>query len=290
MSEDLFGFIGLGNMGAPMARNASDRGCKLIVYDIAGTADRASDGCIIAQSNDEIARRTKVIGLSLPTIETNRQVVLEIAKAGSEGTVVVDTCTIGIDAAKRNAQILNEAGIQYLDSPVSGLKFRAEEGALVSMVSGPVSELTKARKLLEGYSRTVVHVGTEPGQGQRMKVLNNAICIASYVISSEALTYGEVGGLKVGEMLEVINESSGQNFATKFLFPKYVATEQYDSSGAEAHIIEKDISLFVEGANDEGTPNKAITAAYDIIKGFNNSNPTQDQMNIYPYVRGLQKD
>ena len=105
MSEDLFGFIGLGNMGAPMARNASDRGCKLIVHDIAGTADRASDGCIIAQSNDEIARRAKVIGLSLPTIETNRQVVREIAKAGVAGTVVVDTCTIGIDAAKLNAQI-----------------------------------------------------------------------------------------------------------------------------------------------------------------------------------------
>ena len=122
MSEDLFGFIGLGNMGAPMARNASSRGCKLIVHDIAGTADRASDGCIIAQSNDEIARRAKVIGLSLPTIETNRQVVLEIAKAGAAGTVVVDTCTIGIDAAKRNAQILSEVGIQYLDSPVSGLK------------------------------------------------------------------------------------------------------------------------------------------------------------------------
>ena len=290
MSEDLFGFIGLGNMGAPMARNASSRGCKLIVHDIAGTADRASDGCIIAQSNDEIARRAKVIGLSLPTIETNRQVVLEIAKAGVAGTVVVDTCTIGIDAAKRNAQILNEAGIQYLDSPVSGLKFRAEEGALVSMVSGPASELKKARRLLEGYSRAVVHVGTEPGQGQRMKVLNNAICIASYVISSEALTYGEAGGLKVREMLEVINESSGQNFATKFLFPKYVATEQYHASGAEAHIIEKDISLFVDGANGEGTPSKAITAAYDIIKAFNDADPLQDQMNIYPYVKGLQKD
>ena len=290
MSEDLFGFIGLGNMGAPMARNASSRGCKLIVHDIAGTADRASDGCIIAQSNDEIARRAKVIGLSLPTIETNRQVVLEIAKAGAAGTVVVDTCTIGIDAAKRNAQILSEVGIQYLDSPVSGLKFRAEEGALVSMVSGPASELKKAHKLLEGYSRAVVHVGTEPGQGQRMKVLNNAICIASYVISSEALTYGEAGGLKVGEMLEVINESSGQNFATKFLFPKYVATEQYDASGAEAHIIEKDISLFVEGADGDGTPSKVIAAAYEIIKAFNEADPLQDQMNIYPYVRGLHKD
>ena len=290
MSEDLFGFIGLGNMGAPMARNASSRVCKLIVHDIAGTADRASDGCIIAQSNDEIARRAKVIGLSLPTIETNRQVVREIAKAGVAGTVVVDTCTIGIDSAKLNAQILNEVGIQYLDSPVSGLKFRAEEGALVSKVSGAASELKKARKLLEGYSRAVVHVGTEPGQGQRMKVLNNAICIASYVISSEALTYGEAGGLKVGEMLEVINESSGQNFATKFLFPKYVATEQYDASGAEAHIIEKDISLFVEGADGEGIPSKVIAAAYEIIKAFNEADPLQDQMNIYPYVKGRHKD
>ena len=187
-------------------------------------------------------------------------------------------------------QILNEVGIQYLDSPVSGLKFRAEEGALVSMVSGAASELKKARKLLEGYSRAVVHVGTEPGQGQRMKVLNNAICIASYVISSEALTYGEAGGLKVGEMLEVINESSGQNFATKFLFPKYVATEQYDASGAEAHIIEKDISLFVEGANGDGTPSKVIAAAYEIIKAFNDADPLQDQMNIYPYVKGLHKN
>ena len=123
-----------------------------------------------------------------------------------------------------------------------------------------------------------------------MKVLNNAICIASYVISSEALTYGEAGGLKVGEMLEVINESSGQNFATKFLFPKYVATEQYDASGAEAHIIEKDISLFVEGADGDGTPSKVIAAAYEIIKAFNEADPLQDQMNIYPYVKGLHND
>lgn len=290
MDEDLFGFIGLGNMGAPMVRNASTRGCKLIVHDIAGTADRASADCIVAQSNDEVIRRSKVIGLSLPTIDANRQVILEVAKAGAPGTVVVDTCTIGIDVAEKNAQILNEVGIQYLDSPVSGLKFRAEEGALISMVSGPASGLDKARKLIEGYSRAVVHVGAEAGQGQRMKVLNNAICIASYVISSEALAYGEAGGLKIDEMLAVVNESSGQNFATKFLFPKYVATELYDESGAEAHIVEKDISLFVKGANGDGTPSKTIEAAYDIIKAFTNTNPLQDQMRIYPYVRGLQRD
>ena len=166
----------------------------------------------------------------------------------------MDTCTIGIDAQKLNAQILNEVGIEYLDSPVSGLKFRAEEGALVSMVSGAASELKKARKLLEGYSRAVVHVGTEPGQGQRMKVLNNTICIASYVISSEALTYGEAGGLKVGEMLEVINESSGQNFANKNSFSEICSNRTIRRVLGRKTYYRKRYSLFVEGADGDGTP------------------------------------
>jgi 3-hydroxyisobutyrate dehydrogenase-like beta-hydroxyacid dehydrogenase len=72
-----------------------------------------------------------------------------------------------------------------------------------------------------------------------MKILNNAICISAYVTTSEALAYGEAGGLEIESMLEVINSSSGQNFATKHLFPKYVATGNFDQSGAEANIVEK---------------------------------------------------
>ena len=153
------------------------------------------------------------------------------------------------------------------------------------MVSGPSGGLEKARALIEGYSRSLFHVGGRPGQGQRMKVLNNAICIASYVITAEALSYGEAGGLEISEMLKVVNESSGQNFATKHLFPKYVATKKYDESGAEAHIVEKDIGLFVKGSQADQTPNKVIAEAHNIVVEFSLCDPLQDQMRIYPFVK-----
>jgi 3-hydroxyisobutyrate dehydrogenase len=142
-----------------------------------------------------------------------------------------------------------------------------------------------SRPLIEGYSRVLYYVGSDAGQGQRMKILNNAICISAYVTTSEALAYGEAGGLEIESMLEVINSSSGQNFATKHLFPKYVATGNFDQSGAEANIVEKDIGLFVSGSTSERTPNSLLSAAHDIVKEFSANNPKQDQMRIYPFIR-----
>ena len=289
MVDTLYGFIGLGNMGQPMARNAVEKGLSMVVHDVAGTADRAPKGAEVAQSNVEVARRADVTALSLPTVEVNRAVILEYAEFGKPGSVVVDTCTIGPEAAAENARILSAAGIEYLDSPVSGLKFRAEEGTLASMAAGTEEALKLARALIEGYSRVVYHVGPEAGQGQRMKVVNNALCISSYVTTSEALAYGENGGLDINTMLEVVNASSGQNFATLQIFPKYVAAGNYDNSGAEAHIVKKDIGLFVEGSNAEATPNDAIARAYEVITEFAETDPQQDQMRIYPFVKDRNK-
>ena len=286
MTENLYGFIGLGNMGCPMAENIVSKNIPLIVYDLAGTEERSPDKAIIAVSNQDLAQKAKVIALSLPDLESNESVIREIADVAKSGTVIADTCTIGPQAAAKNKEILDAAGILYLDSPVSGLKFRAEEGALVSMVAGDAEALMLARPLIESYSRVIYHVGSEAGQGQRMKVLNNAICLSSYVTTSEALAYGEAGGLEISSMLEVINESSGQNFATQHLFPKYVATKNFDQSGAEAHIVEKDLGLFINSSMSDQTPNRLLAAAHEIIAEFSSDNPTQDQMMIYPYIRG----
>ena len=286
MKENLFGFIGLGNMGCPMAENIVSKNIPLIVYDVAGTKERSPDEAIIAVSNQDLAQKATVIALSLPNIGSNESVIREIVDVAKSGTVIVDTCTIGPQAAAKNKEILDAAGIIYLDSPVSGLKFRAEEGTLVSIVAGYAEALMLARPLIESYSRVIYHVGSEAGQGQRMKVLNNAICISSYVTTSEALAYGEAGGLEISSMLEVINESSGQNFATQHLFPKYVATKNFDQSGAEAHIIEKDLGLFINSSVSDQTPNRLLAAAHEIIAEFSSDNPWQDQMMIYPYIRG----
>ena len=285
MADGTFGFIGLGNMGGPMARHAALTGSETVVHDIAGTADRAPPGAVVAQSNGEVARRAGIVALSLPTVASNREVVLEIAAAGHKGQIVVDTCTIGPAAARDNARILAEAGIAYLDSPVSGMKFRAEEGTLASMASGSQEVLDRAREMVGAWSRTIFHVGLEPGLGQTMKLVNNALNISTLVTSSEAVSYGERAGLDIATMLEVINASTGQNFTTLHAFPKHVATGDFSGSGAEAHVVKKDLGLFVEGAGADGAPCPTILRAYDTVAAFADSDPGQDMIRIYPFVR-----
>ncbi|MDE0408579.1 MAG: NAD(P)-dependent oxidoreductase [Alphaproteobacteria bacterium] len=285
MAGETFGFIGLGNMGGPMARHAAATGREMVVHDIAGTADRAPEGAAVAQSNGEVARRAGIVALSLPTVAANREVVLEIAAAGRKGQIVIDTCTIGPAAARENARILAEAGIAYLDSPVSGMKFRAEEGTLASMASGPEDVLERAKPMVEAWSRTVFHVGLEPGLGQTMKLVNNALNISGLVASTEAVAYGERAGLDVATMLAVINASTGQNFTTLHAFPKHVATGDLDGSGAEAHLVKKDLGLFVESAGADDAPCPTIVRAYDTVAAFADSDPAQDMIRIYPFVR-----
>src|SRR6056297_4151273 len=99
MTNEQLGFIGLGNMGQPMARHVKEAGHELIVHDLAGTADRAPADAGIAQSNSEVARRCSVVALSLPTVEANRAVVREMAESAKSGSIIIDTCTIGPEAA-----------------------------------------------------------------------------------------------------------------------------------------------------------------------------------------------
>ena len=108
MTENLFGFIGLGNMGCPMAQNIVSKNIPLIVYDLAGTKERSPDKAIIAESNLDVAQKAKVIALSLPNIESNESVIREIADVATSGTVIVDTCTIGPQAAAENKEILEQ--------------------------------------------------------------------------------------------------------------------------------------------------------------------------------------
>lgn len=286
MADEQFGFIGLGNMGQPMARHVKEAGHDLIVHDLAGTADRAPAGATVAQSNSEVARRCSIIALSLPTVDANRGVVREMAEAAKPGSIIIDTCTIGPAAAAENAAMLEAAGIRYVDAPVSGLKARAEEGTLASMIAGSEADIARARPLIESYSRVVFVVGSQPGQGQRMKVVNNAIYISTLVTVSEALSYGEHGDLDLATMLEVINASSGQCLTTQQVFPTYMMSDPPGISGAEALVLKKDLSLFVDGAAREGTPNAAIAKAFETIAAFSDDDPRQDKAEIYRFIRG----
>ena len=288
MSADSIGFIGLGNMGQPIAGHIASGGFDVSVFDLAGTQARAPQGTHIAGDTQALASKCDVIFLSLPTVAANRAVVEQICVAARSGSVVVDTCTIGVQAAQENAALLAEAGLEYVDAPVSGLRFRAVEGALATMCSGAPQVIERVEPLINTYSRAVYRIGDQAGQGQRMKVVNNALCMAHYVVVSEALTYGEQGGLDMAAMLEVINASSGQNFSTSIVFPEYVLSGRFDM-GADAAIIEKDLSLFIDGAKHDDSPAAALGAVYDVIKSFKDVDASQDAMRIYPFINAQAK-
>ncbi len=288
MSEETIGFIGLGNIGKPIADNIARAGFDLVVFDIAGTAERAPDGAAAAASAGEVAARSSAVFLSLPSVAAVDQVVGEIADAAvGEGIVVVNTSTVGPSVALAAHDRLQQKGIAYVDAPVSGGVFRAREGKLSVMFSGEAALLTRLRPVLDAFGTNIFDIGAGPGQGQRMKLLNNSLVISAFVSVSEALAYGEKGGLDMKTMLDVVNVSTGQNFVTEQVFPRYVLTETYASAGAAA-IIRKDLSLFIEAAEAEGRQHDIATAALNFIEEFDDAMPGVDQLRMYPFIRDRQ--
>ena len=129
MSAPLLGFVGLGNMGGPMAANLAAAGIALSVYDQAGTAERAPEGAHRADSAAEVAAATGTVLLSLPDGDASRGVAREIAAApGRTASVVIDFSTTGLDASRDVHALLAEAGIAYIDAPVSGGTRGAKRG------------------------------------------------------------------------------------------------------------------------------------------------------------------
>ncbi len=285
MSTETIGFIGLGNMGGAIARRIAGAGFPMVAYDIAGTAERAPEGAGLAQSVGEVARRSGAIYLSLPSLASFETVVAEIAEAAvGADAVVVNTSTVGPPAALAAAQRLREKGIAFADAPVSGGVPRAEAGRLSVMFSGEAALLGRLRPCFESFGANIFDIGAEPGQAQRMKLVNNTLVISAMTTIAEALAYGEKGGLDLATMLEVINVSTGRNFVSEHIYPRHVVTESYDSAGGGA-IIRKDLSLFVQEASGEGRRHGVATAALELVEAYDDARPGSDQTEMYPYVR-----
>jgi 3-hydroxyisobutyrate dehydrogenase-like beta-hydroxyacid dehydrogenase len=283
MTRPSIGFIGIGNMGRPMAGHIAAKGYPLTVFDIEGLAGKAPPGAKLAASAAEAARAADFVFLSLPTLAADRAVVAELAGSGARSTVV-DTSTVGAEAARQNRARLAAAGIAYVDAPVSGAVFRAREGTLTSMYAGDAATLERLRPVLGCYSARVFHVGPEAGHGQTMKVANNGLCLANLVMTSEAVAYAVGQGLDMATVLDVINTSSGQNFMSEHYFTKFVLTGER-ASGSTAAIVRKDMSLFVDGARAAGAEREVAEAAMRVIEGFAATGGAQDQSLIYEFVR-----
>src|SRR5690606_16746650 len=216
MAEKLrVGFIGLGNMGGPIAANIAKAGFEMVVFDVVKAKERAPAGAQVAGSAAEVAANADVILLSLPDGKATHAVCDEIVRANSRIVrAVLDTSTIGVAHARQAHEKMKGAKIGYYDAPVSGGTAGAKAATISVMFAGPKAEYERYKPILSAMSKNPFFIGEEPGQGQAMKILNNFLSATAMTATSEAIAFGVKQGLDMKLMLDVLNVSSGQNTAT----------------------------------------------------------------------------
>jgi 3-hydroxyisobutyrate dehydrogenase-like beta-hydroxyacid dehydrogenase len=256
MAEENIGFVGVGRMGGRMARRLLQAGYGLTIHD---TTDAAAEALVAlgarrVDSPAAVASAAEIVLASLPTPP-----IVETVALGPKGIIeggrvkiFVDMSTTGATYAKRVAEGLAAKGIVGVDAPVSGGIAGAERGTVAVMVSCTDEIFGRLKPVLDHIGK-VFHVGTQPGLGQTMKLLNNLLSATAMAISSEAVVMGVKAGLDPKMIIDVINSGSGRNTATQDKIPRCVIPRTFDF-GFAIGLLNKDVRLCLQEADALGVP------------------------------------
>jgi len=282
--EPTVGFIGLGNMGSTLAANLVAAGHELVTHDLAGPK-RSPAGATFVDDLPELARRAPVVVLSLPDGRASAAVARELAAAPDRVvTHVVDTSTIGLDAARSLDSLLAGAGIAYVDAPVSGGVAGARARTLTVMYAGDPAACAVVRPVIEGLSDRRYQVGVRPGMGQALKLANNFLSATSLAATSEAVAFTTSVGLDMATVLEVLNASSGRSAASSEKFVDHVLTGTY-ASGFANTLMAKDMDLYLAAVGSRPSALAEVTA--EVWRRFAATEPGVDFTRIHPFIEGL---
>ena len=285
MESDAIGFVGLGNMGRPMATNLVSSGRAVVVHDAAGTQARAPRGARLAASNAALAATVEVVHLCVPDGRASESIAREIAGAPDRRTrLIVDHSTIGTAAAVRVHALLAGHGVEYVDAPVSGGVSGAVNATLAIMYSGSETTFETLCPVFESMAGNVFRVGSRPGQGQAMKVLNNFLSGTAMAATAEAVAFGVRQGLDMKMILDVVNASSGRNTATTDKFPNRVLTGTWDA-GFHSTQLNKDLGLYRDAAEAISASRPVSPAVSDLWRRLEAHEPNADISRVYPFVR-----
>ena len=260
---DRIGFLGLGQMGAPMAERLFGPGVELHVFDPRpeAVAPFAARGALPCGSPREVADAATIVLACLPSAE-----VSEAAALGPDGVahgravrVHAEMSTIGRGAVERIAAGLSAHGIATVDAPVTGGPPGARAGTLAMMAAGAAEAVDAVRPVLQRIGRTVFALGERPGQAQVMKLVNNLLIAANMVSAFEAFAMGAKAGLDAGTMMEVVNAGTGRSFVSSDIMPAVV--DRRFGFGAAISVVDKDVALGLDEARSLGVPMWGIEQA-----------------------------
>lgn len=260
------GFIGLGNMGAPMAANLVAAGHQVTGFDLSQVR---VDGVTMAGSPAEAAAGREVVITMLPDGDALRAVAADILPAMTAGSGFVDCSTVDVAAARAVADQALAAGMLPVDAPVSGGIGGAQAGSLTFMAGGPAAAFALAEPLFAVMGQKAVHCG-DSGAGQAAKICNNMILGATMIVTCEAFALADGLGLDRQKMFDVVSTSSGYSWTMNAycpapgIGPASPSDNDY-TPGFAAELMLKDLRLAQQAAAEAGadTPlGAAATALY----------------------------
>jgi len=268
------GFIGLGNMGGPMAANLVKAGERVRGFDVVPASREASakDGVQIVASAKSAVDDADVVITMLPAGEHVLSVWNEVVPHARQGTLFIDCSTIDVTSARKAHSVAAARGVATLDAPVSGGVGGAKAATLTFMVGGTQRAFERGKPVLERMGKRIVHCG-DAGNGQVAKMCNNMILGASMIVVSEAFVLGEKLGLSHQAMFDVVSASSGQCWSlTSYCpvpgpVPASPANNGY-KAGFTAALMLKDLKLAKAGAESVKADTAIGTRAAEIYEQF----------------------
>ncbi|WP_170508553.1 3-hydroxyisobutyrate dehydrogenase [Ruegeria arenilitoris] len=261
------GFIGLGNMGAPMAANLAKAGHDVTGFDTAGVS---VEGVTKAETAPDAVRGAEAVITMLPNGDILRAVADQIIPHMEKGAVFIDCSTVDVDSARAVAEQAEQAGLLAVDAPVSGGIGGAAAGTLTFMAGGSDAAFAKAAPLFDIMGQKAVHCGTA-GAGQAAKICNNMILGVTMIATCEAFALADKLGLDRQKMFDVVSTSSGYSWSMNAycpapgVGPQSPADNDY-KPGFAAELMLKDLRLSQQAAEsaDADTPMGQIaTALYE---------------------------
>jgi 3-hydroxyisobutyrate dehydrogenase len=262
------GFIGLGTMGHGMALNLLMAGNHLTVWN--RTPDKAVDlVCDVAVDPTGLGKTSDIVFVCVSDTPDVEVVVFGehgVIHGLEPGALVVDHSTISPTATRELAARAGESGVAWLDAPVSGGAEGAEKGTLAVMVGGSAEALDRARPHMEAYSRTITHIGEEPGSGQMAKAVNQVLVVLNELAASEALLLAQGAGLDLETTLAAVEGGAAGSWMLSNRGPQMIARDW--RPGFTIDLQQKDLRIVLDTADEAGIPLPGVSLVFQLYRSL----------------------